>query len=63
MITINETIAKELIKINKTIGRVSVVCAFIRDSEFIIVYKGNNIFLAHRSEFIFDGIQVKLRGA
>jgi hypothetical protein len=62
MIKINKLIENELIKENKELGIYTSQGAVIGDSEFVIVIEANNIYLAHRSEFIFDGVFVKLRG-
>jgi len=36
--------------------------AFIDAEEFILVYQDTGIYLAHRSEFEFQGILVRIRG-
>ena len=63
MIKINRIIEEELYKENKRLGFYCEEGAVIGYAEFIVVIKKDaNIYLAHRSEFIFKGVLIKLRG-
>jgi len=43
------------------LGHYSEFGAIMLDAEFILVYQNNKIYLAHKSEFEYDGIFVRLK--
>lgn len=61
MIKITKKIAKQLDKLELVGGFFEEFGAFIGDSEFILYYKKNGIYLAHVSEFEQSGIFIKLK--
>lgn len=62
MLKISEKLEQELIKeLGKEIGHFSECGAVIGDNEFVLIYKDNDIYLAHKSEFEENGIFVRLK--
>jgi hypothetical protein len=62
MIEISSKLEQYIMKIMPDkIGHFSEFGAVIGDSEFVLVYEGYNIYLAHISEFEQDGILVRLK--